>query len=175
MFRALDTSQVIVLILAAIACWFDLRTRHIPNLLTFGGAALALIYSLFSHGAAGLFISLGGWLTGVALFLPFFLLGGMGAGDVKLIGCIGAWLGPEAAFWVALYSMIAGGVMALALALATGYLGEALLNVFMLLGHWRKAGLKPLPALTLAGTSRGPRLPYALPIAAGTLAVFWLR
>jgi prepilin peptidase CpaA len=175
MLRALDTSQVIVLILAAIACWYDLRTRNIPNPLTFGGAALALIYSLLTHGAAGLLTSLGGWLTGVALFFPFFMLGGMGAGDVKLVGCLGAWLGPEAALWVALYSMIAGGAMALALALATGYLGEALLNVFMLLGHWRKAGLKPHPSLTLAGSSRGPRLPYALPIAAGALAAIWLR
>jgi prepilin peptidase CpaA len=175
MLRAIDTSQVIVLILAAVACWYDLRTKHIPNLLTLGGAALALIYSLLLHGAGGLLISLGGWLTGVALFLPFFVLGGMGAGDVKLVGCLGAWLGPGTALWVALYSMIAGGAMALALALATGYLGEAMLNVLMLLGHWRKAGLKPLPALTLAGASRGPRLPYALPIAAGALAAIWLR
>jgi prepilin peptidase CpaA len=175
MLRAMDTSQVSALILAAIACWYDLRTKHIPNLLTFGGAGLALVYSLLFHGAGGLAISLGGWLTGVALLLPFFLLGGMGAGDVKLVGCLGAWLGPAGALWTALYAMIAGGAMAVALALATGYLGEAMLNVMMLLGHWRKAGLKPHPSLTLAGSSRGPRLPYALPIAAGALAAIWLR
>jgi prepilin peptidase CpaA len=98
----------------------------------------------------------------------------MGAGDVKLLACLGAWLGPAATVYAALYASVAGGAMALALALATGYMGEALLNVRMLLGHFVKSGLKPLPAVTLQG-ARGPRLPYALPIAAGAVAAIWLR
>jgi prepilin peptidase CpaA len=174
MFRGLEPSEVAVLILGALACWFDVRTRHIPNLLTFGGAAAALGYSLVRGGPAGLLTSALGWLAGAALFLPFFLLGGMGAGDVKLVACLGAWLGPMAALYVDLYAALAGGVMALALALATGYLGQALMNVWLLLAHWRIAGIRPLPALTLEG-SRGPRLPYAVPIAAGALAAIWFR
>jgi prepilin peptidase CpaA len=142
--------------------------------LTFGGAAIAIAFSVFMHGAAGLWISVGGWLAGTALFLPFWLLGGMGAGDVKLLACLGAWLGPEATLWAALYASVAGGVMAVAMALATGYLGEAVLNVRMLLAHFWTSGLKPLSPLTLQG-SRGPRLPYALPIAAGVVAAIWLR
>jgi prepilin peptidase CpaA len=167
-------NQVVALILGGVACVCDLRTRRIPNVLTFGGAALAIVYSLYATGVAGLVTSVGGWLMAAALFMPMFALGGMGAGDVKLAACLGAWLGPMAALFVALYSAIAGGVMAVCVALATGYFRQAWSNVWLLLAHWRVVGLRPLPELTLE-TSRGPRLPFALPIAAGALATIWLR
>ncbi len=168
------SSQLAVLVLGAIAAWCDIRTRHIPNLLTFGVAVAAIAYGLMTQGLGGGVSSVGGWLVGCALFLPFFVLGGMGAGDVKLLAAIGGWLGPRDAFMTGLYAAIAGGVMALALALATGYLGQALRNTTMLLSHWRVFGLSRLPALTLA-EAHGHRLPYAFPIAAGTLAAIWLR
>ena len=174
MFRGLEPGQVVALSLSALACWFDVRTKHIPNFLTFGGAALALVYSLLTGGPGGLLTSTLGWLAGAALFLPFFLLGGMGAGDVKLTACLGAWLGPAIAFHVALYAMIAGGAMAVVLALATGYLTQALNNVWRLLAFWRVAGIRPMPEVTLEG-SRGPRLPYAVPITAGALAAIWFK
>jgi len=170
----MDSSHIAVLILAAAASWSDLRTRRIPNLLTFGGAAAAFAYAFAVHGVSGLTASLGGWFTGAALFIPFFILGGMGAGDVKLLACLGAWLGHDMAIYTALYAALAGGVMALALALATGYLGQAFRNVWLLLMHWRVAGLTPLPSVTLQG-SRSPRLPYALPIAAGLVAALWFK
>jgi prepilin peptidase CpaA len=170
----LDPGEWAALAIAAAACVFDLRWRRIPNLLTFGGAAAGLAYALAMHGAAGLISSGGGWLAGAALFLPFFLLRGMGAGDVKLLACIGAWLGPGPVVWVALYTAIAGGVLAVAVALAAGYLRRALTNVSLMVLYWRVSGLRPVPEVTLAG-SRGPRLPYAIPIAAGTALALWLR
>lgn len=173
-FRGMETSHVCVLFLAAAACWFDLRTRHIPNIVTFGGAALGVLYSVATHGWPGLLASAGGWLTGVAVFLPFFLLGGMGAGDIKLVAAIGAWLGPLAALWVALYAALAGGVLAVVVALSTGYFREAFRNIGRLLAHWRLADVRPLPEVTLEGT-RGPRLPYALPIAVGAVLAIWFR
>jgi hypothetical protein len=90
------------------------------------------------------------------------------------MACVGAWLGPVAAAWVALYASMAGGVMALATALATGYLRQAVDNTMMLVMFWRTAGIQPLPELTL-GEARGPRLPYALPIAVGVAAAMWWR
>jgi len=170
----MDTRQAVVLVLSVVACVCDLRTRRIPNLLSFGGAALALAYSTWVGGVGGLVTSAGGWLVGVALFFPMFALGGMGAGDVKLAACIGAWLGPMAAVFVALYSAIAGGVLAVLVALATGYFKQAVGNVWLLLAHWRVVGVRPLPELTLQ-TARGPRLPFALPIAAGAIAAMWLK
>jgi prepilin peptidase CpaA len=125
-----------------------------------------------SGGPSGLVTSILGWVTGAALFFPFFALGGMGAGDVKLLACFGAWLGPQAALYAGLYAAVAGGVMGVIVGLATGYLREAAANTWLLLAHWRVAGIRPLQEVTLEG-SRGPRLPYALPIAAGALVVIW--
>src|SRR5436190_14463152 len=113
MFAALDTGQIVAVVLGIVASFYDLRSRRIPNLLTFGGAAAAIVFSLVVHGLPGLWTSLGGWFAGFALFLPFWLLGGMGAGDVKLLACLGAWLGPQVTLWAALYASIAGGGMAL--------------------------------------------------------------
>ncbi len=170
----MDTRHAVVVLLVVVASACDLRTRRIPNLLTFGGAAAALAFSAWTGGVTGLLTSAGGWVVGAGLFLPMFMLGGMGAGDVKLAACVGAWLGPTAALFVALYSAIAGGILAVVVALATGYFKQALGNVWLLLAHWRVVGIRPLPELTLE-RSRGPRLPFALPIAAGAIAVMWLK
>jgi prepilin peptidase CpaA len=170
----METPHAAVLLVGLVASVFDLRTRRIPNLLTFGGAALALAYSTWIGGFGGLAASAGGWFVGAGLFLPMFALGGMGAGDVKLAACIGAWLGPMPALFVALYSAIAGGVMAVAVALAVGYFKQAIANVWLLLAHWRVVGIRPLPELTLE-RSKGPRLPFALPICVGAMAAMWLK
>jgi prepilin peptidase CpaA len=109
--------------------------------------------------------------------LPLFIqfaLGGMGAGDVKLMGALGAWLGPFETFWLVLYSGMAGGAMALVIAISHSYLKQACHNLLSLFFHWQIAGLKPMPALTLA-EGNGPKLAYAVPILAGVVATCWLR
>jgi prepilin peptidase CpaA len=155
-------------------CVWDIRTRRIPNALTFGGALLGLCASAFEGGLAGAGVSLVGWALGAAVFLPFFLVRGMGGGDVKLMAALGAWLGPGPVMWSALYAGIAGGLLAVALSLYHGYLKQALTNLGGALLYWRTAGPGPVPGLTLA-TARGPRLPYALPILVGTVVAIWLR
>ncbi len=98
----------------------------------------------------------------------------MGGGDVKLLAALGAWVGPGTALWIALYAAVAGGVFAIVVTLASGYLATMVRNVWGLLMFWRVAGVQPHPELTLA-TAAGPRLPYAFPITAGAVAVLWLR
>ncbi len=90
------------------------------------------------------------------------------------MACLGAWLGPPLALWTALYAALAGGVAAIVLALATGYLRATVDNLYLLLSHFRVAGVRPHPELTLE-RGKGPRLPYALPIAAGTAVAMWLH
>src|SRR5687767_13789570 len=80
----------------------DLRTRRIPNLMTFSAAAAGLLYHSFAAAGHGAVASGGGWLIGALLFFPIFALRGMGAGDVKLLAALGAWLGPRDVVWVAL-------------------------------------------------------------------------
>ena len=170
----MNSFHIIVVGVALVAVIWDVATRRIPNALTFGAAFAALVVHACLGGWSGAGMAAAGWAAGVALFFPVFALGGMGAGDVKLLGAIGAWLGPVAAVWVGLYSGIAGGVMGLVVAGFSGYLGQAFTNVFSLLMHWRIVGFKPAPELTLS-THRGPRLAYAVPLLAGLMVTIWLR
>jgi prepilin peptidase CpaA len=170
---SLPLVPIVVVAIAMAAACTDLATRRIPNVLTFGAAALALAFHGIDGGARGVGFALGGWLVGAAVFFPVFLLGGMGAGDVKLVAAIGSWLGPLGALQVAAGSAIAGGVVAVLVTLRARYFRTALANLAGLFSHWRVAGLRPMPDLTLA-SSRGPRLAYAVPILIGTLGALWL-
>ena len=163
-----------VLLVGAAACMTDLRSRRIPNVLTFGASFAAIVFFGLSNGWAGALWSVEGWLIGCLLFLPWFLLGGMGAGDVKLLAAFGAWVGPSSAVWLALYAGLAGGVFAIVISIGRGYLREMFRNLWALLMFWRVMGVQPHPELTLR-TGKGPRLPYAFPITVGAVAVLWLR
>ena len=163
-----------VVVVAIVACVCDLRTRRIPNALTFGAALAAAGFHVVTGGATGLMASAAGWLLGIALFFPFFALRGMGGGDVKLLGALGAWLGPTAVFHVGLYSAIAGGVIGALVAVRAGYLIQALRNLKFLGTFWSTVGLQPVEGLTLDAPNR-PRLAYAVPMLAGLLVTLWLQ
>jgi prepilin peptidase CpaA len=171
---AVSAYQLVAMGIVLVAVVFDVATRRIPNLLTFGAAVAAVLVHGYSSGLAGAGLALAGWLVGAALFFPIFALGGMGAGDVKLLGALGAWLGPATVLWVGLYSGVAGGVMGLIVAALHGYLGTAFSNIGNLIIYWRVMGPRPAPELTLA-THRGPRLAYAVPVLAGLMVALWLR
>jgi prepilin peptidase CpaA len=96
----------------------------------------------------------------------------MGAGDVKLLAAFGAWLGPIAVLWAALWASLVGGVFAVVVAAWNGYLSEAIRNVTTLVGVWRVVGPSAMPAMTLTDAS-GPRLAYALPIGIGAVVALW--
>jgi prepilin peptidase CpaA len=166
--------QSIAIGIVVIAVMWDLATRRIPNRLTFAAALAAFAVHGYVAGWTGVGTSLAGWAVGAAFFLPFFVLGGMGAGDVKLLGAVGAWLGPAAAVWVALFSAVAGGVLAVFVAAFAGYLTQAFWNIWGLLLYWRIAGVRPAPELMLS-SHRGPRLAYAVPVLAGLMVTLWWR
>lgn len=165
---------ITVLSISLVACVTDVRSRRIPNALTFGAALAALAYQSMAGGWPGAQSTLLGWLVGTALFLPFFLLGGMGAGDVKLVAALGAWLGPHEALQLALCASIAGGAIGAFVALTRGYLTTALRNVWSLVWQWCLTGVRPLPSMTLE-QGNGPRLAFALPIFAGTAVTLWMH
>ena len=164
----------IALAIGTIACITDVRHRRIPNVLTFGAAAVALLFHTVVSGLPGLMGAALGWVVGVALFLPFFLLRGMGGGDVKLLAALGAWLGPGDAFYLAIYASIAGGVLAILVSLARGYLTTAMRNIGSLLSYWSVVGPRPMAALTL-DKGNAPRLAFAVPMLVGTMVTLWLR
>jgi prepilin peptidase CpaA len=167
-------AQVAIVLVSVVACVYDGRFRRIPNWLTLGAAAGALAFFLVTGGLRGAGASLAGWAIAAALFFPFFALGGLGAGDVKLVAALGAWFGLRDALWLSAYAAIAGGGAALVMALARGYLATMVKNLWLLLMHWRVFGVEPVGDMTLE-TGRGPRLAYAFPIALGALATLWLK
>jgi prepilin peptidase CpaA len=163
----------IAVVIAFVAAVVDIQTRRIPNALTLGAAIAAFAVHAAFSGTAGLWSSAAGWIVGVALFFPFFALRGLGAGDVKLLAAIGAWLGPYAVLYVGLYSSIAGGVLAVIVALQAGYLSQAARNLAYFVTFWKAHGLKPVDGFDLERP--GPRLAYAVPILTGVLVTLWLQ
>ncbi|QYF95035.1 prepilin peptidase [Massilia sp. PAMC28688] len=165
---------LIVLLLAASA--FDLHHRKIPNRLL----ALGLLAALTVHLCSGnpshvLTVYLAGFGVGLLMFLPLYLLGGMAAGDVKLMATVGAFLGPSLAFQSSLATYCAGGLLALAIVLCRRRGRAALANVGAILHpmllrlHGARLPREHAPAASVGG------MPYAVAITLGTCAVLWLR
>jgi len=163
----------LALVCALTGSVFDVRSRRIPNFITLPG----ILFGLLLH------FSLGGWrqlglsaLAGLIcglVFVVFWLAGGMGAGDVKLMTAVGAIAGLRLTGYLLIMTALAGGVMALGLALWRGRLKETVMNVGALALHHRMEGLSPHPQLNLAN-ARTLRLPYALAVAAGTATTLFL-
>ncbi|MDE2343795.1 MAG: prepilin peptidase [Betaproteobacteria bacterium] len=98
--------------MAAVAAYHDLKARRVPNSLVLLGGVLAVALSL-SMQSPSFRQLVEGAVVGLMLFLPFYLMGKMGAGDVKLMVVVGAFLGVKGALVSALLAMLAGGLLAL--------------------------------------------------------------
>lgn len=111
----LEPRTGLLIALLAIGACIDIRTYRIPNWLTFGGTAFALVYSVavpFSPGH-GFLWAIGGLTAGLFIMLPLYAMRVMGAGDVKLMAMAGAFLGTTDVFSAAVSTFIAGGVAAI--------------------------------------------------------------
>jgi prepilin peptidase CpaA len=159
------------LLCATVAAVYDLKTRRIPNLLTGPSILLALLLHLVLGGWGQLGLSAAAALIGGGIFLLFYLAGGMGAGDVKLMAAVAALAGYASVPRLLIATVLTGGVLALGLAILRGKLKTTLRNIVALLLHHRAEGLTPHPDLNLQNTNT-LRLPYAMAIAAGCLVTF---
>ena len=165
------------LLLAAVIT--DVRARRISNVLVLAGLGTAFTLQatvvpgagLFSvpFGAIGLLSSLGGALLGLLLLLPIYALGAMGAGDVKLMAMVGAFLGPQEIITVTLATMLAGGLLALGFSIRERALRKVLGNVkHMMLDGFLRLISGGGARIEAPATATG-QLPYASAIATGTL------
>ena len=157
-----------------IAVTIDIRIRKIPNFLTFPSMIAALAFYSVTGGFKGFIFSVEGLALGIALFLVPYMMGGMGAGDAKLMGTIGAILGPKGVFLASLFTAVAGGFYALIV---------FLLNLQYLKGFIQRSALTvkafaftrnfiPIPA---DESEKKPRLCYGVAIAAGTFSYLILE
>lgn len=173
---ALEAHIAILMLIIAAACVFDIREHRIPNWLVGAGLLAAVAHHVLSPFGQGALFTLLGIGVGMSALLPLYAMGAMGAGDVKLMGMVGAFLGAAAGFGAVLATMIAGGIFALA---ATAYKRAFTqlagnLRTMLVQRDIRRmggAGSEALPAPASVG-----KLPYAVAIAAGTLVqIFMLR
>jgi len=109
--------ELVLVVLVLLAAFKDVRTRHIPNWLTVTAAVVGLALRTWYEGLPGAWTSIEGAALGLGAFILFFLAGGMGAGDVKLFGAVGALVGPQALVIVFVVTGLLGGISAVAVAL----------------------------------------------------------
>ena len=162
------TREAVLAILVIAAMVSDLRTFRIPNWLTFGGAAVGLALNAFSGQTL---VSLQGLGLGLVMLLPLWIVRVMGAGDVKLMAMVGAFLGYPEIIGATLMAVITGGVLAIGYALWLRKTGLMMRNVQQALvtsAFAISAGIKP----HLAEIPSVGKLPYGVGICVGTLA--WL-
>jgi len=163
------------LVAMAIATFTDLRSRRIPNWLVLPFLLLGVGVSAWMHGWHGLSQSGGGIGLALLAFGPFFLMGGMGAGDVKLCAAVGAWIGPWQMMIALILTALAGGVLVFCWAIWGGFLKELLQGTSDLLRVWRKKESEPAGELDALSPSKKRRMPYAPAIAIGTMLSFFAR
>lgn len=147
----------------------DLRRQKIPNLITFPTMVIALAYQSFTAGLPGFIFSMGGLAAGMALFIIPYAMGGMGAGDVKLMGAAGAVFGLKGIIIASIMVILAGGVYGLILtALNPRYAASLLRRIWMML----KTLVLTRQFILIPPVKDAPQpvLKYAIPIAIGTLA-----
>jgi len=164
---------VAVLIEAAI---IDGRLLKVPNWLTFHLAAGGLAYWAVTAGWSGLATSVVGLIVGLALLLPLYAIGGMGAGDVKLLAGVGAWVGPGVTLGAFVVSAVIGGLIGLAMIAVSGRWREHLRR-FREISREIVTVRDPV-ALSEQAAARKPSmtlLPYGIPLAIGSIGYFaWI-
>jgi len=160
--------DLLLLLMVAAAAINDLTSRRIPNLLLLGGMTGALVLHLLSpQPLRSLLAWLGGAAVGLLVFLPFYLVRGMAAGDVKMMAAVGAFTGPGEALHIAILAWCVGGVMALVLVIARGRLRMVLGNLWAIV---RPVLLRlPAPAIGTSARPSAGSIPYGVAIAAGAI------
>jgi prepilin peptidase CpaA len=166
-----NVSLLLPLLLSIWMAWGDIRTQRIPNYLTLGTAVAGLGFQLGFFGWAGLWSGFLGLALGFGLLIMPYLLRGMGAGDVKALAALGAWLGPQHTFFLFLYMGICGGLLILLVLGWRGVLWSYLRQVWNYLRRW---GRGPAPGTTPPGESLPQqKIPYAVAMALGMAVLYW--
>lgn len=163
----------LVTITLVVAAAIDGYKLKVPNWITFPMILSGWVYNTAAFGWEGLLWSLLGTIVGLALLLPLYSIGGMGAGDVKLLAGVGAWVGGTITLYAFCVSAIVGGVIALLMVLFRGtwqkHYGQCLTiwNEMITIRDPEK-----IAAIAAERKSSMLLLPYGIPIAIGTIAYF---
>ena len=160
----------VTLVVAAVIDGWKLK---VPNLITFPMILSGWLYSGVAYGWEGLGYSLLGTAVGLGLLLPAYAIGGMGAGDVKLLAGVGAWVGSMVTLYAFCLSAVVGGVIAVAMVLyRRGWRKHRAQFEVILTEILTIRDPNQLSALAAERKSSMLLLPYGIPIAIGTICYF---
>lgn len=166
---AIPLQLALLVLLLLVAVVIDVRERRIPNWLVATGTVGAIAFHALSPHGHGTVFALSGLAVGIATLLPMYALGVMGAGDVKLMGMIGAFLGMTGVLGAVLASMAAGGIFALVLATGKRMLPQMLANLREMLKERHICHVTGAPVTSIPPPASVGNMPYAVAITAGTL------
>jgi prepilin peptidase CpaA len=168
---------ILAAILALIAGYTDWRSRRIPNWLTIPGFLLGIAANSFVRGWPGTEDSLLGAGLGLALLLPFVIIRALGAGDWKLVGALGAFLGPRPLMLVLVVTILVNGVMALAMIIWKKRVAQTARNFLQMLAAFATFQL-PGRDLTLDNPD-AVKVPFGVAVAVATIlytvSKIWVR
>jgi len=157
-------------VVAVCAAISDVRERRIPNRLTYPAMLAGLVLQSALHGWKGLLLSAGGGLFFGGVFLLFYVVRAMGAGDVKLAAALGCIVGSSAALQLMFATAVAGGALAVIVMVRSGQIVQTLRNTLWVAAFHARHGLQTHPVVNLDNPI-ALRMPYGLAFAAGTL--YW--
>ncbi len=169
--NAQQTIWMFALGVTLLAGWVDFRTRKIPNWLTVPALVLGIGMHTVVAGWSGTIASLEGAGLALVILLPLVLLRGLGAGDWKLMGAVGAFLGPLMLLFVLLGSIFVSGFMAIVAILRTQRVGETLRNIVVLVRGFFAFGLRTNPKISLDNPAL-LKVPFGVAVAVSTLICF---
>jgi prepilin peptidase CpaA len=170
----LEAISVCAVLIASVAAILDWRSRRIPNWLTVPAFVIGLGVNLFISGLSGGLRSLEGAGAVMIVLLPVVLLRGLGGGDWKLMGALGAWLGPTRVIVVLLATILVSGFLALVQVIRKRKVVQTFRNVWELLRGFFFFGFHPHPEINLDNPT-ALSLPFGIAVAVATIACFCAR
>jgi prepilin peptidase CpaA len=166
-----QTVWMFVLGVTLLSGWVDFRTRKIPNWLTVPALFLGIGIHMWVAGWSGAKAALEGAGLALVLLLPLVLLRALGAGDWKLMGAVGAFLGPVLFLFVLVGSIFVSGVMAVVEIVRTQRVRETVRNLLVLVRGFCSFGLRVHPKISLDNPGL-MKLPFGVAVAVSTLVCF---
>lgn len=159
----------VFVVLVVLACVNDVRSRRIPNNLVAVTALTGIAFSLMRFSPLeGLLLALGGLALGFLIWIGFYAVGVLGAGDVKFFAAAAAWLGPAGAWRASLVAAVAGGLLAVVYLLRESKLKLALHRI-ALLPLARSIEVRALQDMSKEEARR--QLPYGVALGIGVIVV----
>lgn len=171
MINGTETIWILTLALALAAAWTDWRTRKIPNWLTAPALILGFTVHTVFAGLPGAKTSLAGAALALGVLLPLVLLRALGAGDWKLMGALGAFLGPILFVYVLVASLLVSGLMAVVEVMRTHRVRQTMRNMYVLMRGFLSFGLRKNPEISLDNPGL-LKLPFGVAVAAATVICY---